>query len=1050
MPAPAEDRIQAVERRFQALERRFRTMVEVQKAAVSRGGGEQWFQTVEWWLQDAEERFEEAERAQAEEERRFQLIMGDEHQNVGTFVTTMAKGSNRGEDPTPSRRMRMDTDPNTAITDVLTKCDDYQLFQLTKFYRDRIEQAIEEGVEGLSLMLTGEDHFSGQEYHKVTELAEMGNKANSSNLLLNLVMEKGSRTRRVMWESFVKMHRLPKLDKILKELQELGPDPFDYMNIGRGLSEIPSHLKDVQQKHKETLRVQTETLRVNTILIKEKVKIFQLVTLYTELTVISTVRDRTLVEHELLARGRDHEEWREKHLRGELEKIRTDQLFQSSFSRRKSKSGSSAAVSGVAGIGKTTMVQKIVYDWATGQIYPHFQFVFSFKFRELNALNCRINLWNLILIFYPYLRNILGELWKNPEGLLFIFDGLDEFKDSIEFADDQRNTEPQYMCTDPECRCKVSDIVYSLIQHKLLPGCSVLVTSRPTASHLLEKAEISVWAEILGFVGEERKEYFNKYFEDQAVAAAVFKHVEENEILYTMCYNPSYCWILGLSLGPFFTQSDRKQQRVPRTITQLYSYYIYNILKNHGREIESPRDVLLKIGEMAFTGVSEKKIVFTNGDLIKYNLQPSQFLSGFMMELLERDDSAQSVVYTFPHLTIQEFVAALAQFLTPDPGDIRKLLSEAHSKEDGRFEIFLRFVVGLSSSQSARPLEEFLGPFLHQTICAVIDWVKEKVEGEIGNTASETGKRILLNTFHYLFESQNQTLVRVTVGSVKKLTFSGLRLTPIDCAVLSHVIGLCDTIEHLNLEHCSIQCEGLQRLGPVLHKCHVLRLGCNKLGDSGVKLLSAALRNPDCKIQTLGLWENGLTASCTLDLSSALSTNRSLTGLDLSNNKLGDSGVKILSAALRNPDCKIQDLDLWSNDLTGSCSEDLSSALSTNRSLMVLNLSNNKLGDSGVKLLSEALRNPDCKIQKLDLDGVDLTDSCAEDLSSALSTNRSLTDLSLGSNCFTDRSVPALRSLILTRRSLERIWLRANQFSSNGKRHLESLRESRPGLSVGV
>ncbi|XP_067835947.1 NACHT, LRR and PYD domains-containing protein 3-like, partial [Heptranchias perlo] len=755
----------------------------------------------------------------------------------------------------------------------------------------------------------------------------------------------------------------------------------------------------VQQKHKETLRVQTETLRVNTILIKEKVKIFQLVTLYTELTVISTVRDRTLVEHELLARGRDHEEWREKHLWRELGKIRTDQLFQSSFSRRKSKSGSSAAVSGVPGIGKTTMVQKIVYDWATGKIYPHFQFVFSFKFRDLNAINCRINLRNLILDLYPYLRNILAELWKNPEGLLFIFDGLDEFKDSIDFDNNRINTEADYMCTDPEDRCEVSDIVYSLIQHKLLPGCSVLVTSRPTALHLLEKAEISVWAEILGFVGEERKEYFNKFFEDQSVAAAVFKHVEENEILYTMCYNPSYCWILGLSLGPFFTQRDGKQQRVPKTITQLYSYYIYNILKNHGREIESPRDVLLKIGEMAFTGVFEKKIVFGNGDLIKYNLQPSQFLSGFMMELLERDDSAQSVVYTFPRLTIQEFVAALAQFLTPDRGDIRKLLSEAHSKEDGRFEIFLRFVVGLSSPQSARPLEEFLGPFLHQTICGVIDWVKEKVEGQIGNTESQTGKRNLLNAFHYLFESQNQTLARATVGSVGTLIFgdrdSGrtLQLTPIDCAVLSHVIGLCDTIKHLDLENCSIQCEGLQRLGPGLHKCQVLRLGRNKLGDSGMKLLSAALGNPDCKIQELGLWDN---------------------------------------------------------DLTDSCTEDLSSALSTNRSLTDLNLGNNKLGDSGVKLLSAALRNPDCKIQKLHLDDVGLTDSCTDDLSSALSTNRSLTDLNLGSNSFTDRSVPALRSLILTRRSLKRIRLRGNLFSPNGKRHLESLRESRPGLRVGV
>ncbi|XP_067916254.1 NACHT, LRR and PYD domains-containing protein 3-like isoform X2 [Heterodontus francisci] len=888
----------------------------------------------------------------------------------------------------------MDSDPNSTVPEFLAKCDDYQLFQLTKFYRDRLEQAIEEGVDGVSSLLTYERHFSGQEHRKIIELTEKGNRADSSKLLLNLVMEKGSRVRRVMWESFVKMrHGVPKLDKILKDIQELGCDSFDYTRIAGGLSELPSHLKDVQQKHKETLRVQTETLRVNTILIKEKVKIFQLVDRYAELTVISTVRDRTLVEHELLVRGRDHEEWREKHLRKELEKIRTDQLFQSSFSHRKSKSGNSAALSGVPGIGKTTMVQKIVYDWATGKIYPNFQFVFSFKFQNFNTINCRINLRNLILDQYPYFGNILGELWKNPEGLLFIFDGLDEFKDTIDFTDNRRNTEPQYMCTDPECCCEVSDIVYSLIQHKLLPGCSVLVTSRPTALHLLEKAEISVWAEILGFVGDERKEYFNKFFEDQTVAAAVFKHVEENEILYTMCFNPSYCWILCLSLGPFFTQRDRKQQQVPKTITQLYSYYIYNILKNHGREIENPHDVLLKIGKMAFTGVSRKKIVFRNGDLIEYNLQPSQFLSGFLMELLERDDSVQNVVYTFPHLTIQEFVAALAQFLTPYPGNIQNLLSKAHSEKDGRFEIFLRFVAGLSSPQAARPLEEFLGPFLHQTTCQVIDWVKETVEGQIGNTGSETGKRNLLNTLHYLFESQNKALVQDTVGSVNTLTFHELRLTPIDYAVLSHVIGLCDTIKNIDLCGCNIQCEGFQRLGPVLHKCQELRLGFNNLGDSGVKLLSAALRNPDCKIQKL---------------------------------------------------------ELQGNNLTDSCIEDFASALRTNRSLMDLNLRSNNLGDSGVKLLYAALRNPDCKLQRLILRGVGLTDSCAEDLASAVSTKQSLKSLNLRSNSFTDRSVPALRRLILNCRSLEWIELLGNQFSSNGKNQLKSLQGTRPRLNVNV
>ncbi|XP_072106947.1 NACHT, LRR and PYD domains-containing protein 3-like [Mobula birostris] len=828
------------------------------------------------------------------------------------------------------------TGPSSVITELLASWDDFQLLQLTDFYRDRLEQAMEGGVHEVSLALTAENQFSGEEHRKISDLADKGERADSSKLLLSLVMEKGSRARRVMWDTFVKMRiGVPKLDKILKEIQEHGCDPSHRPIPAQLLLEFLSELKDAQQKHKETLRAQTETLRVNTILMREKVKVFQLVDRYAELTVISTVRDRRLVEHELLARGRDHEEQRQKQLRGELEKIRTDQLFQSSFSRSKSKSGSSAAVAGVAGIGKTTMVQKIVYDWATGKIYQQFQFVFSFKFRDLNSINCRINLRELILDQYPYLGNSLREVWKNPEGLLFIFDGLDEFKHRIDFADSRRDTEPKYQCPDPEWWCEVSDIVYSLIQGKLLPGCSVLVTTRPTALHLLEKADISVRAEILGFVGEERKEYFIRHFEDQTVAAAVFKHVKENEILYTMSYNPSYCWILALALGPFFTQRVRDPQRVPKTITQLYSYYIYNILKNHGREIEKPRDVLLRVGQMAFRGLSDKKIVFTDGDLIKYNLRPSQFLSGFLMELLEREDSARSVVYTFPHLTIQEFVAALAQFLTIHPGNILRFLTEAHNTTDGRFEVFLRFVTGLSNPMTARGLEEFLGPFPHQTTCRVIDWVKEEVKRQSGNT-SEAGKRSLLNTLHYLFESQNRGLAQATLGSVETLSFSGMTLTLIDCAVLSNAIGLCDTIKHLDLEYCRIQCEGIQRLGPGLYKCQELSLGQSELGDSGVKPVSAALRNPECKIQKLWLW------------------------------------------------------------------------------------------------------------------GVGLTDSGAEDLVSALSTNPSLTWLSLGLNSLTDRSVPALRRLILTLPSLKRIGLGGNQFSETGRKELRSLQGVRPGLTVTV
>ncbi|XP_072894430.1 NACHT, LRR and PYD domains-containing protein 3-like isoform X2 [Hemitrygon akajei] len=953
----------------------------------------------------------------------------------------MAQCSSRGGVPVASTSGK-----DTVITELLASWNDFQLLQLTDFYRDRLEQAMEGGVHGVSLALTAENQFSGEEHRKISDLADMGERADSSKLLLSLVMEKGSHARRVMWETFVKMRiGVPKFDKILNEIQEHG-----CVSVHRPVPEIPRELKDVQQKHKETLRAQTERLRVNTILMREKVKVFQLVDRYAELTVISTVRDRRLVEHELLARGRDHGIWTEKHLRRELEKIRTDQLFQSSFSRSNSKSGRSATVAGVPGIGKTTMVQKIVYEWATGKIYQQFQFVFSFKFRDLNSINCRINMRELILDQYPYFGNILREVWKNPEGLLFIFDGLDEFKHTIDFADSRRDTEPKHQCPDPEWWCEVSDIVYSLIQGKLLPGCSVLVTTRPTALRLLEKADISVWAEILGFLGEERKEYFLRHFKEQTVAEAVFKHVKENEILYTMSYNPAYCWILTLTLGPFFTQRVRDPQRVPKTITQLYSYYIYNILKNHGREIEKPRDVLLRLGQMAFRGVSEKKIVFTAGDLIKYNLQPSQFLSGFLMELLEREDCARSVVYTFPHLTIQEFVAAVAQFLNPHPGDILKFLTETHNTTDGRFEVFLRFFAGFSNPMTARGLEEFLGPFPHETTCRVIDWVKEEVKRQSGNTESEAGKRSLLNTLHYLFESQNRGLVQAALESLEILSFSGMTLTPIDCAVLSHAIGLCDTIKQLDLEKCCIQSEGIQRLGPGLHKCQDLRLGENKLGDSGMKLVSAALRNPESKIQKLWLGDVGLTDSAVVDLASPLSKISSLTELDLGSNKLGDSGVKLVSAALRKPECKIQTLVLDNVSLTESGAADLVSALSTNRSLMELDLSDNKLADSGVRLVSAALRNLECKIQKLRLDNVSLTDSGAEDLVSALSAKPSLTVLSLRLNSLTDRFVPALRRLILTLPSLEWIGLYGNCFSETGEKELRSLREPRPRLIVSL
>ncbi|XP_032872105.1 NLR family CARD domain-containing protein 3-like [Amblyraja radiata] len=212
---------------------------------------------------------------------------------------------------------------------------------------------------------------------------------------------------------------------------------------------------------------------------------------------------------------------------------------------------------------------------------------------------------------------------------------------------------------------------------------------------------------------------------------------------------------------------------------------------------------------------------------------------------------------------------------------------------DGRFEVFLRFVAGLSSPRSAWILEEFLGKFPHQTMCRVSDWVKGEVKRQIRNAGSEFDKRRLLNTMHYLFESQNPALAQQTLGSVETLSFCDMGLTPIDCVVLSHVIRLCDTMKHLNLVSCHIQCEGLLRLGPVLHKCQRLRLYRVGLTDSGAEDLASSL-STNHTVTELCLSHNSLTDRCVPALRRLILTLPRLELISLWENKFSPTGKKEL------------------------------------------------------------------------------------------------------------------------------------------------------------
>uniref|UniRef100_A0A8C4X3I2 NACHT domain-containing protein n=1 Tax=Erpetoichthys calabaricus TaxID=27687 RepID=A0A8C4X3I2_ERPCA len=757
-------------------------------------------------------------------------------------------------------------------------------------------------------------------------------------------------------------------------------------------------------------------------------------TQYTELMVIKQyTRTYNETHHELEKTGRTHAEMVEERAKEKCEKIWTEQLF------RKSPGSKSApnivVVSGVAGIGKTTMVQKIMFDWARGTQNKRFTFVFLFKFRDLNLLDDQtepqMHLTRLIVRYYKYLNDLkLREILQKPKHLLFILDGLDEYKHKLDFTNKK-------LCSDPEQFFPVHVLITSLIRRTLLKGCSVLLTSRPTALESLDMGTVDRFAEILGFFPKQRLMYFKKFFGDEDLGSEAFQYVEENAILYTMCFNPSYCWIICSVLRNYFTMNEEDRKKAPKTVTELFVMFLYNILTNHKRQAEDQRGILVNLGKMAFHGVANRILVFYDKfEMFSFGLKSvdsSPFLSGFLKEILQEENTEECITYTFFHLTLQEFMAACSFFLDSSD-DIEKLLERLDSCTDGCFEIFTRFLAGLARYSLTKQLEEILGWFLRKSSVKILQWVKEKAERALGSRDTSE----LLRVCHWLYETQNEKLIRDAIGKDLKLSLSSIILSPLDCAVLGSVIKCCGELEELRLYKINLTHESMKRLAPGLSCCrNVLLLSCeltsescealslavssehsllteldltgNKLGDSGVRLLCKGLRSPKCKLETLGLVSCSLTSGSCEALSSVLSSEHScLTDLRLTGNNLKDLGVRLLCEGIHlfsNLLCR-----LVSCGLTSESCEALSSILSSEHShLTELDLTGNILENSGTCLLCEGLRSPNCKLKKLGLESCGLTSGSCKALSSALSSGHShLTELELTGNKLEDSGVRLL------------------------------------------
>uniref|UniRef100_A0A8C4SXZ9 NACHT domain-containing protein n=1 Tax=Erpetoichthys calabaricus TaxID=27687 RepID=A0A8C4SXZ9_ERPCA len=756
-------------------------------------------------------------------------------------------------------------------------------------------------------------------------------------------------------------------------------------------------------------------------------------TRYTELVVIKQdTRNHKETEHELMKTGRIHEELMEKGAAEKCERIWIEQLF------RKSPVSVNPVniivVSGMAGIGKTTMVQKIMYDWARGTQYQRFAFVFLFKFRELNLLDneneTQMSLTKLIERHYKYLSDDpLKNVLKNPETLLFIFDGLDEYKHKLDFTQSQ-------LCSDPDVEVPVHILVTSLVSQILLKGCSVLITSRPRALEAVDIKKTDRFVEILGFFPEQRLMYCKKFFDDADMGIKVFQYVKENTILYSMCFNPSYCWMICSVLRTHFMTPEEERGVAPRTVTEIFVIFLHNIMTNHKQEVKNQRMILVKLGKMAYYGLENRIHVFNEKqEMSTFGLQ-TVLSSPFFSGLLQRQSTVEHATYTFYQFNLQEFMAVCSFYLEPS-GDIEEILKNWDSCKDGRFEIVTRFMAGLAWCSVLKTVERILGEFEGNTVKQIQEWVKQKTKRTLqGGDKSEA-----VRVCHWLCETQNKELIRdksptdnfskvfenpsMDIGAVPsidkdhhtsdrleqagvKVHFSedGAVIEPLCCVSFCLSVCLSSLVSLLlhRLVSCGLTSACCSALSSVLSSPNSqlteLDLYNNSLGDSGALQLSEGLRSDNCKLVTLRLWSCGLTSACCSALSSVLSSRNSrLTYLYLDDNNLGDSGARQLSEGLRSDNCKLVKLwtvsascpshsslvlcvflsvclsslvslllhRLFSCDLTTACCSALSSVLSSpNSRLTVLDLNfNNNLGDSGARQLSEGLRSDNCKLETL-------------------------------------------------------------------------------------
>ncbi|KAL1250767.1 hypothetical protein QQF64_018563, partial [Cirrhinus molitorella] len=728
---------------------------------------------------------------------------------------------------------------------------------------------------------------------------------------------------------------------------------------------------------------------------------------------------------------------------------------------------------GVAGIGKTVSVHKFILDWAEGNINQDINSVFLLPFREINMIQDKeVNLHELLLKFYPELKDLeKSKLYKECK-LAFIFDGLDESQLPLNFKSKTLNT--------VEERASVDVLFTSLVKGNLLPSALIWVTSRPAAANQIPPRYVGLFTEVRGFTDKQKEEYFRKRISNETQASRIISHIKTTRSLYIMCHIPVFCWITATVLQDILIKNS--EEDISTTLTEMYIHFLriqmYTKSQKYDEQEEREctehlqinREMILKLAKLAFEQLKKENIVFYEKDLIESGIDVSKDteFTGMIAEIFKKEYGLyKTKVFCFVHLSVQEFLAAVHVFfcyLNKNKKELRyffedsqttfiqmlqffftdvkfhdltkRATDKAMQSKRGHLDLFLRFLVGISLESSQNLLKGLI-PHTEDTtesIQKISVHIKQLQKQDISDETS-------VNLFYCLLELKDHSLYEEIQNYLSSDVHPGRKLSASMCTVLTYILLMSEKVlDEFKPKRFTSSQANYKRLISAVRSCrkalfddcgldetccetvstalqesnsHLteLDLSRNHLQDSGVKLIYDGLKSPHCRLNILRLCGCNLTAQSCESLSSALkSSNSHLNMLDLSNNDLTDFGVKLLSDGLKSPNSKLEILRLSICKLTAQSCKILSSVLqSSNSILRELDLSNNDLEDFGVKHLSGCLLSPNSKLEILRFSICKLTAQSCERLSSVLqSSNSILRELDLSNNDLRDSGVKFL------------------------------------------